>query len=49
MRMTGKQEKEIKTIDGEWLYDREYECPKCGRLWWFSVNRNLFHGREAEG
>jgi uncharacterized protein with PIN domain len=43
LRRTGKKEKEQKTLEGFWLYTRDYECPSCGRAWIYSETRNLFN------
>jgi DNA-directed RNA polymerase subunit RPC12/RpoP len=29
---TGKKLKEVQDINGNWIYLREYKCPKCGCL-----------------
>jgi len=42
MRRTGKKVRETKSIEGNWIYEREYECPNCGKIWAYSEYRNLF-------
>ena len=50
LRRTGKKKKEERTLNGSWLYIREYECPKCGLLWTYSESRAFFYpgGLESE-
>lgn len=42
LRRTGKKRKEEQTLEGSWLYLREYECPKCNVLWTYSELRSLY-------
>jgi DNA-directed RNA polymerase subunit RPC12/RpoP len=37
---TGKKVKEVRTINGDWIYIREYKCPKCGCLFTHSPFHN---------
>jgi hypothetical protein len=41
MIRSGRKEKEQETMDGSWLYLREYECPGCSRIWTHSEYRNM--------
>lgn len=50
MVRTGQKTKETQTLDGGWLYTREYECNGCGKCWLYNEARNLFYrGRIVEG
>lgn len=42
MKRTGKKENDTQTLNGGWLYIREYECPSCGSIWVFDENHGLF-------
>ncbi len=41
MARTGKKEKECRSLEGQWLCKREYECNKCGKIMIYWESRNL--------
>ena len=42
MRRTGNKERIRDEVMNGYLYDREYECPSCGRFWLHNELTNLF-------
>ena len=43
MVRTGKKIKEDRSLDGIWIYKREYECPGCRLVIGYSESRNCFY------
>ena len=45
MIRTGKKEREHRSLDGNWIYKREYECKRCGKVIIYSESGNfIIHG-----
>ena len=43
MRRTGPKREVARTVNGEPLYAREYECSGCGAFFVYDVSKAFFH------